>query len=150
MAKIKLKRFWTGLLLFVVSLLLTIPLTILAFIWNPVYFIVSIKWQSGFNTLGDYFRKLAVSVDQFGNASTATILNFLLIKRNGIKFGDIDFTVSYILGRNYFHGTLSLFGRFIVWLLDLIDKEHVQNAVHEQIEKDQEALLRIQENEYFK
>jgi O-antigen/teichoic acid export membrane protein len=150
MAKIKLKRFWTGLLLFVVSLLLTIPLTILAFIWNPVYFIVSIKWQSGFNALGDYFRKLVVSVDQFGNASTATILNFLLIKRNGIKFGDIDFTVSYILGRNYFHSTLSLFGRFIVWLLDLIDKEHVQNAVHEQIEKDQEALLRIQENEYFK
>lgn len=150
MGKIKFKRFFTGVLLFVVSIILTVPLTLISFLLNPIYYVVSLKWQSGFNALGDYFRKLAVSVDQFGNASCKLLFDFILIKKKGYKFGDIDDTVSYILGRNYYKGTLTILGRFIVFILNLIDKEHITKAICLKIESDQEALLRIQNDEYFK
>jgi hypothetical protein len=150
MGKIKLKRFFVGVTLLIVALFLTIPLTLFSFVLNPILYIVRFKWQSGFNALGDYFKRLAISVDQFGNASCATLFDICLIKKGGYAFGNIDDTVSYILGRNYYRGTLSILGRIIVFILNVIDKDHVIKAVNDKVESDQEALLRIQNNEYFK
>jgi hypothetical protein len=139
-----------GITLLLVAIILTAFFTLLSFIFDPIYYIITLKWQSGLNHLGDCFRKLALSIDQFGNASSATILNFLLRKKGGIDFGDEDDSVSYVIGRNYYHGTLTFIGKIIRLILHLIDRNHVQKAISKKIESDQEGLLRIQKDEYFK
>lgn len=139
-----------GLSLLIVAIILNAVFFALSIIFDPIYYLITLKWQTGLNHLGDWFRKMALSIDQFGNASSATILNFLFRKKGGIDFGDEDDSVSYVIGRNYFHGTLSIFGKLIRLILHLIDRDHVRKAISSKIESDQEALIRIQEDKYFK
>lgn len=148
--KINFVKFMQGLNLLIVGFILTAFFTILSFIFDPIYYLITLKWQSGLNHLGDWFKKLAISIDQFGNASAATMLNFALRKKGGIDFGNEDHNVSYVLGRNHFRGSLTIFGKLIKLILHLIDRGHVEKAVDSQVEKDQEALLRIQEDQYYK
>lgn len=150
MKKFKLIRFIDGLCLFCLALTLTIPLTILSFIITPIVYIIKLKWIEGLNDFGSYLRRLAVSVDQFGNGSCATMFQFILTKKGAMKFGEIDDTVSYVLGRNKYKKKLTIFGKLIVFILDLIDKDHVEKAINNKIKQDQEALYRIQQDDYFR
>jgi hypothetical protein len=139
-----------GFLLFIVSLLITIPLTALALIFTPLSYILNLRLKKGINELGIFFRRLAISVDQFGNAATATLLDFFLIKKHGVKFGNEDDTVSYILGLNKNWNTLTRLGRFTVLVLHVIEKNHVEKAVKMKIKADQEAAERFKNNAYYK
>lgn len=148
--KINLVKFMQGLTLLIIAVILTAIFTAISLIFDPIYYLVTLKWQSGFNHLGGWFKKLAISVDQFGNASSATILNFLLRKKGGVDFGDEDDTISYIIGRNHYRNTLTFLGKIIRLILHLIDRHHVEKAVDKKVEADQEALLRIQNDVYYK
>jgi hypothetical protein len=139
-----------GISLLIVAIVFTAFFAILSFIFDPIYYLIRLKWQSGLNHLGDWFKKLAISIDQFGNASAATMLNFMLRKKGGIDFGDEDDTISYVIGRNYYHNSLTIFGKMIRLILHLIDRNHVEKAVDSKLEADQEALLRIQNDIYYK
>lgn len=150
MQKFKLIRFFDGLALFILALVLTIPLTLLSFIVTPISYIIKFKWIQGLNDFGSYLRRLAVSVDQFGNGSCATMFQFILTKKGALKFGEIDDTVSYVLGRNKYKNKLTIFGKLIVFVLDVIDRDHVEKAINHKIKQDQEAILRLQNDEYFK
>lgn len=147
--KINLVKFMQGLSLFILAIVLNAIFFMISIIFDPIYYLITLKWQSGFNHLGDWFKKLAISIDQFGNASSATILNFLFRKKGGIDFGDEDDTISYVLGRNLYRGALTIPGRIICFILHLIDRNHVQKAVDKKVESDQEALLRIQSDKYY-
>lgn len=148
--KINFVKFMQGITLLIVAFVFTAFFAILSFIFDPIYYLITLKWQTGLNHLGDWFKKLAISIDQFGNASAATMLNLALRKKGGIDFGDEDDTISYVIGRNYYHGSLTIFGKIIRLILHIIDRNHVEKAVESKIESDQEALIRIQENKYFK
>jgi len=144
------KTLLEGILLFIVALLITIPLTALALIITPLSYVINFRFKAGLNELGIFFRRLAISVDQFGNAATATLLNFFLIKKHGVKFGNEDDTVSYILGLNKNWNSLSRLGRFTVLVLHFIEKNHVEKAVKLKIKADQEAAERLKNNKYYK
>lgn len=148
--KPKFKALLEGLLLFVVALLITIPFVALSLVVTPLKFILTLRLQSGLDQLGAFFKRLAVSIDQFGNAATASLLDFFLIKPNGFKFGHEDDTVSYILGRNKYKKTLTLLGRFIVYVLHIIEFEHVEKAIESKKKADLEAKDRIILDEYYK
>lgn len=148
--KINLVKFMQGLTLLIISVLLAIVVVGFSLIFDPIYYIITLKWQTGFNTIGDWMKKMALSIDQFGNASSGTIMNILFRKKGGIDFGGEDDTISYILARNYYHGTIRIPGRILLGILNLIDKNHGYKSVESKIEADQDALLRIQKDEYFK
>jgi len=148
--KINFVKFMQGISLLIIAIIFTSFFAILSVIFDPIYYLIALKWQSGLNHLGDWFKKLAISIDQFGNASSATMLNFALRKKGGIDFGDEDDNISYIIGRNYYHNSLTIFGHLIRIMLHLIDRHHVQKAVDKKVEADQEALLRIQNDIYYR
>tara|TARA_R110000772_G_scaffold51709_4_gene118591 strand:+ start:161 stop:622 length:462 start_codon:yes stop_codon:yes gene_type:complete len=148
--KINLVKFMQGISLLILAIVFTAFFVILSFIFDPIYYLIRLKWQSGLNHLGDWFKKLSISLYQFGNASAATMLNFALRKKGGIDFGDEDDTISYVIGRNYYHNSLTIFGHMIRLILHLIDRNHVQKAVDLKFESDQDALIRIKNDIYYK
>lgn len=78
--------------------------------------------KSYFNS---YFKRLAISLDQFGNVACGGLFNVTLIKRGSEnKFGNPDETVSSVIGKNKVENSLSLAGKVLDWVLDRLDKNH--------------------------
>ena len=83
----------------------------------------------------DYFMKMAISLDQFGNVSMSRLFNILLITSNSENlFGNPDETISSVLGKNKINSTLAPLGILLDSILNRLDNNHSINA----IEKDEE------------
>lgn len=70
-------------------------------------------------------------MDKFGNREFRTLWNKTLIKKNGYQFGDIRETISSALGKNERDNTLSNTGKCLVWILNVIDKNHCKKSILE-------------------
>ena len=138
-----------GFVLFIVAFILTAFVSVLSVIITPIYYIVNLDWKGGFKQLNYWFLMLAVSIDQFGNVSCAKVLQLTMTKSpDAHPFGNEDDTVSYVLGRNKYKNNLTNFGKFIVWVLHVIDRNHVEKAIESKIKSDQEANKRLKDNYY--
>jgi len=104
-----------GLLLFIIAYVLYLPLTIINWLF--------VKEKSG------YFKSSAVNLDKFGNREFRTLFNKTLA--TGHRFGDINETISSVLGKNQLTGTLTCIGKVLVWILDKIDNNHVIKSINE-------------------
>lgn len=148
------KRLFAGLLLLLISIILKYVVTAASILFNPIYYVVTLKWKTGAAALGDWMYKTALSNDQTGNVIGGEIFRYLFTKRqqNSHPFGDEDDTVSYVLGRNKYKKNLNAAGRVLGGLLDIIDSSgggHLYKAIESKIESDEEAVLRVTENKYF-
>jgi hypothetical protein len=103
------------LMVFVIAYVLYLPLSIVN------WFFVKDKWG--------YFKSSAVNIDKFGNREFRTLFNKVLISNKGYRFGDIGETISSVLGKNQLTGTLTRFGRAIVWILDKIENDHAIKSI---------------------
>ena len=101
-------------LLFIVAWLLILPLTIIN---------LFLVWQK------DYFLSTSRSIDVWANYEFRTLWNTVLIKSNGYKFGVKTETISSALGKNERDNTLTNTGKVLVFILDLLDKDHCKNAI---------------------
>lgn len=72
--------------------------------------------------------QLSLAKDKWGNVLIKYPANFLLIKKNGYKFGYHTETISKVLGKNKMHNTLTILGKCICYVLNKLDKNHVENA----------------------
>jgi len=63
------------------------------------------------------------------NFNYASILNNVLISKDGYKFGNSLETVSSVLGKNQLNNTLSPFGMMLISLMDIFDKDHAIKSV---------------------
>ena len=113
-------NFIVGLVLFLLAWLLFLPISFLNF------FIVGLK----FKDLG-YFKSSAVNLDRFGNSEFRTLFNLTLKKKEGYKFGNMEETISSVLGKNQRDNTLSFAGKVLVFILDTIDKNHCKKSIKE-------------------
>jgi len=77
-----------------------------------------------------YFKSSAVNIDKFGNREFRTLFNKVFITDEGYKFGNINETISSVLGKNQLIGTLTKEGKMIVWILDKIDKNHSIKSIN--------------------
>ncbi len=106
-----------------------------AFLYIIAYILVAILAPVGviygiFRNPKGFGKKLldmAVSLDQFGNVAVSEMLNDFL----GEGFGDEDETISSVLGRNKRDGKLKPTGRAISWILNTLDKDHVEKSIEE-------------------
>lgn len=80
-----------------------------------------------------YNLNLATAIDQYGNSLCSYLFNQIFIKRTGsvfpYKFGNIDETISSVLGKNKKQGTLTKFGRALDFILDMLDPNHSIDAI---------------------
>ena len=103
--------------------------SLMAFILMPrslVYGLIRSIFHKG---LSYYFWQCALSIDQTGNTVCQFLLNDFMIKPNGHRCGNPDETISYALGINKAKGTLYPLGKAIAGILNLIERNHVENAV---------------------
>jgi hypothetical protein len=100
-------------LLFIIAYILYIPLSIINWFF--------VKEKSG------YFKSSAINLDKFGNREFRTLFNKTLA--TGHRFGNIDETISSVLGKNELTNTLTKFGKILVWILDKIDKDHCFKSI---------------------
>lgn len=113
----KILKLLIGFILFHLSVLLYFVLTLVNF-WLVRSF--------------DYFTDTAVTVDRYGNRDLRKLWNATLIrKQSQHHFGDINETISSVLGKNQRDKTLTYTGKFLAWLLDTIDKDHCKNSINE-------------------
>ena len=102
-------------ILFIIAYILFLPLSIINF------FFVRSK---------GYFKDSAINIDKFGNREFRKSLNATLIKPNSpFQFGDINETISSVLGKNQRFGYLTKFGKIICSILDAIDKNHCEKSI---------------------
>ena len=111
-----------GFVLLIISILLSVILLPLGWLYSLVTLRLSVK------RLGAYFKTIAIAVDQLGNVVMSNLLNDILIKDYGYKFGDEDETISKVLGINKANNTLLKIGKIVSSILNKIDKNHVEKA----------------------
>ncbi len=119
-----------GLILFLISVVLSILTVPFGFLYGVLHGL----FTKGFKGVGEFFLKIAISIDQLGNVLMQHLLNVLWIKKGGYKFGNRDETISSALGRNNQLDTLSAFGKMIDKILDRIDPNHSLNSIDYYIE----------------
>jgi len=78
-------------------------------------------------TIPEYYFKQAISLDQHANVKMGGLFNAIL----GKGFGNEDETISSVLGKNERDGTLTKFGKWVVKMLDKLDKGHAKNSIEE-------------------
>ncbi|CAM4074712.1 NUDIX domain-containing protein [Zobellia nedashkovskayae] len=137
-----------GALLFLISIILLLITGPLGF----VYGIFHSLFTRGIKGVGEYFLKIAISIDQLGNVMMQHLMNILWTDKNGYKFGNRDETISSALGRNKKLGTLTAAGRLIDKILDIIDPDHSLNSIDYYVEPseniiDHLAWIRIEDEQ---
>ena len=113
----KFLNFILGVLLFVLSVVFYFILTIVNF------FLVRSP---------DYFLDTAATIDRYGNRDLRKLWNSTLIRKGSQhRFGNIDESISSVLGKNQRDNTLTYTGKFLAWILDKIDKDHCKKSINE-------------------
>ena len=110
-----------GIILYIVATILWLPLTIL----NWIY----VAKNNGLSN--QYFKQTAVDIDRFGNHNFRTLLNETLILKSGYKFGNVNETISSVLGKNERDNTLTELGLKICNILNSIDPNHCFKSIKE-------------------
>ena len=109
-----------GFLLFVIA-------SFLKWVFAPVlygYGFVASFIAGGTKEWNKYNEDLAIAKDQYGNAIGKYFFNWLLIKKDGYKFGNVDETISSCVGKNKVKGTLTIFGKGLDFILDMLETDH--------------------------
>jgi 8-oxo-dGTP diphosphatase len=113
-----------GLLLLIIAKLLSWVLFPLGWFYSLITF--RLRW----GRLSEYSKQIAISIDQMGNVVLANLLNDLMIKRWGYKFGDPDDTISAVLGKNKAIDSLKIAGKILSSILNKIEPNHVEKAAN--------------------
>ena len=103
--------------LFIAAILLLVLFSFLSL------FVASILIIKG-KTTSKYFFESAVAIDVLGNVMCQFVLGFLFIQKHGYQFGQRGETISSVLGKNQRDNTLKWFGKLMVLILDLFEKDH--------------------------
>ena len=104
-----------GFLLFLIAYILFLPLSLINFL--------VVKNKKG------YFKSSAINLDKFGNREFRTLLNLTLRIESGYKFGDMKETISGVLGKNERDKTLTTTGKYLVFILNKLDKNHCLKSI---------------------
>lgn len=88
-----------------------------------------------FKEMSAYYKRVAVSKDQYLNVTMRYFFNSTMCKdipgQNKYLFGNEDETISSAFGKNNRRGTLTNFGYFWDRFLHMIEKDHTLLAIEE-------------------
>jgi hypothetical protein len=108
-----------GFILFIIALVLIFLLTIVNY-WY-------VENKKG------YFKSTAKNLDIFANREFRAFWNSVLIEPDGYRFGKEGETLSSALGKNQRLVKLKPKGKWLVRLLDRIDKNHCIKSINDEI-----------------
>jgi hypothetical protein len=117
-------KLFKNLLLLLVAIILGVILIPIGVIFAVVKFLLISNYKTAYNIITDLIFNMALGIDQLGNTSCKYFFNATLIKDDSIQFGDVDETVSSVLGKNYLANNLTKTGKALNFILDSIDAKH--------------------------
>lgn len=120
-----------NLILLLTALLLGLVLIPLGVVFTLGKALLTWNWRKALGYLDNSAGALALAIDHFGNTVCRDLFNGLFLKSGGYGFGNIRETISSALGKNARRGTLTHAGKLLVWILDVIDPDHVEKAIQE-------------------
>jgi hypothetical protein len=86
----------------------------------------------GMVDLHRYFEGVSISYDQTANAENGILYNDIMITKMSLnEFGFPDETLSSVFGKNKRVFTLTKFGAFWAWLLNKIERDHVEKSIED-------------------
>lgn len=97
------------------------------------FYVIFVKKKFSWKRLNGYFREEAVAIDRFGNYQYHSLFNTWFVKENGYKHGNINETISIVLGKNQRDETLTKFGMLITKILDRMDENHCKKSINENV-----------------
>ena len=97
------------------------------------FYVILIKKKFTWKRLNRYFRNEALAIDRFGNSQYKSLFNAWFIKEKGYKHGNINETISSVLGKNQRDETLTKFGMLITKILDRMDENHCKESINENV-----------------
>jgi hypothetical protein len=120
-----------GLLLYILSLVLTLILFPIGFLFAIVKAVYKRKvFSEGIRTIDDKLFSLAKAVDIYGNVACCELFNVLFIQRGSKRrFGNYGETISSVIGKNKLCDTLTRTGKLLDAILEFFDKGHSINAI---------------------
>ena len=133
-----------SIILFIIALVLVIGLGVIFLPLTFIYYLVTLKWKEGFKAFERWILKIAKSLDQLGNVLCSVPFKYIFLKKGVDWLEDEDLTVSYVIAIMKNEGKLSIVGRFLAWLLDFLDKDHLKKAIENQRKNDLKACNRIE------
>lgn len=112
-----------GFLLLLISIALKVVL-------SPFLYLYGVFSATCKKELDDWNKELAKANDQYGNSLGKYVFNKMLITQDSVhKFGNIDETISSVIGKNKKAGTLTRTGRWLDDLLEYVDNNHSLDAI---------------------
>jgi len=78
-----------------------------------------------------YWKKIAIGIDQLGGVVCAPLFNDIFVKPGGHQFGNEDEVPSSVFGKNKRDGKHYLLGKIVAFLLNVVDKNHVEESIEE-------------------
>ena len=109
-----------GLILFTTALILQVIFYPIGFTYSVILTIC----KSGYKALDNYLFNCALATDQHANTFLAKLFNDVMIQPGGHQFGNPDETISSVLGKNKLKNKLSLIGKGLDLLLNMIEDNH--------------------------
>ena len=102
---------------------------------EPINFIyvILIKKKFTWKRLDGYFRNESLAIDRFGNSQYRSLFNAWFVAEKGYKHGNINETISSVLGKNQRDDTLTKFGMLITKILDRMDENHCKESINEDV-----------------
>ena len=116
-----------GLILFLVSKVLVLVLYPIGFTYSIVLTFI----KNGYTELDKYLFNCALATDQHANTYLSKLFNDIMILKGGYKFGNPDETISSVLGKNIETKTLSLIGKGLNNILNLLEDNHATKSIEE-------------------
>ena len=118
-----------------INFILVILAKLLYLAVEPINFIyvILIKKKFTWKRLNGYFREEAVTIDRFGNYQYRSLFNTLFVAEKGYQHGNINETISSVLGKNQRDKTLTRFGVLITKILDRMDENHCKDSINENV-----------------
>lgn len=114
-----------NILLYILSFILRTLFVTIGIIYDIIQIFKTSHFDRSFKYIDQKYRKLAILVDQFGNAACPEFWNDTLITKQSVhKFGILSQTISAVLGLNYEAGTLSKRGLWLNNALNFFWRDH--------------------------
>lgn len=92
-----------------------------SFIFVVVKYTYKKKWRDTLPIMNETLYSSVYNFDRYCGYEFRSLFSFLFVKKEGLKFGNIDLSISEILGYNQRNKTLTLLGWFLVYILWIID-----------------------------
>ena len=107
-----------GLIIYTIVTALIVVLSPLGFLYTALKNVFTLKFLTWLSQIQDYFLVLVVALDQYANVMMSDLFNDIMIKGKGYSFGCPDDSIGYVVRRNGKKETLSLFGKFLLLIID--------------------------------